>query len=479
MSRPLRLALEAGLIVAGDDIFDYGCGRGEDLEWLRREGLVCEGWDPIHRPDVDRRPAAVVNLGYVVNVVEDPVERQQTLLDAWSLARRLLVVSARLDRGERGAALQPFADGCITTRSTFQKFFTQSELGQWIDSVLRAASVAAGPGIFLVFRDEELRQAFLSSRFRRRIAAPRVRQSEALFEAHRDLLEQLMRFVSDRGRLPDDRELNESEALKAVFGGLQRAFTVVTRVTGSEQWEKIRQERQDDLAVFLALERFRGRPQYSKLSPSLQLDVKRLFGSYTHACDVADRLLMSAGNAGLLNGAFQECTFGKQTRDALYVHRPSVPRLPVVLRVYEGCARAYIGEVEGANVVKLGRDFPQVSYLAYSDLDREPHPALIGSLVVSLRKPEVRYLDYSTSDNPPILHRKELLFPLDYPLRPKFESLTKSEERHGLYEMTAGIGSRAAWNALLEAKGLRLVGHRVVRARRAGTGPISATSDSA
>jgi DNA phosphorothioation-associated putative methyltransferase len=58
-------------------------------------GVAGEGWDPSHRPDGPRRPAgAVVNLGYVVNVIEDPAERGETLRRAWSLAGRVLVVSA-------------------------------------------------------------------------------------------------------------------------------------------------------------------------------------------------------------------------------------------------------------------------------------------------------------------------------------------------------------------------------------------------
>ena len=78
-----------------------------------------------------------------------------------------------------------------------------------------------------------------------------------------------------------------------------------------------------------------------------------------------------------------------------------VPILPPLLRVYEGCARGYIGVVEGANVVKLHRRVPQISYLAYPHFDHAPHPALMGSLVVHLQTLQVRYMDYRTTDSPP------------------------------------------------------------------------------
>ena len=138
--------------------------------------------------------------------------------------------------------------------------------------------------------------------------------------------------------------------------------------------------------------------------------------------------------------------------------------LPPLLRVYEGCARAYIGNVEGANLIKLNRETPQISYLSYPEFERDPHPALIGSLIVSLQSLDVSYRDYSESENPPILHRKETFVPQDYPGRKKFERLTQQEERWGLYENPSSIGTQNRWEQLLDEKRVQLAGHRLVRA---------------
>lgn len=43
LSRPMRLALEDGLLAPGTSIFDYGCGRGGDLERLTALGYECAG----------------------------------------------------------------------------------------------------------------------------------------------------------------------------------------------------------------------------------------------------------------------------------------------------------------------------------------------------------------------------------------------------------------------------------------------------
>src|ERR1700722_5104925 len=127
-SRPVKCALRDGLINQAARVFDYGCGRGEDLELLSTEGITCSGWDPAFRPDAPRVEADVVNLGYVLNVIEHQEERAETLRKAWGLSRRLLVVSAQVLLAGRGKNPVEFGDGVLTGRGTFQKFFEQAEL---------------------------------------------------------------------------------------------------------------------------------------------------------------------------------------------------------------------------------------------------------------------------------------------------------------------------------------------------------------
>src|SRR5262249_33432867 len=122
LSRPMRIAIHDGLINARTDTFDYGCGRGDDLRILSSQGIRCAGWDPVHRPSEPRCPADVVNLGYVVNVIENLAERAAVLREAWSLARQVLVVGARLTIERRTVAGAEYGDGCLTGRRTFQKF---------------------------------------------------------------------------------------------------------------------------------------------------------------------------------------------------------------------------------------------------------------------------------------------------------------------------------------------------------------------
>ncbi len=469
LSRPVRIAYESGLINSKSSFFDYGCGRGDDVRFLSALDVPAQGWDPAFRPDVKKTPADVVNLGYVVNVIEDPRERDATLDEAWRLAKSVLVVAARLTFERNGATHDEFADGCLTGRGTFQKFYTQDELRDWVKATLDVDPVSAAPGVLLLFRDSAARLRFEASRWRRKASIPGQQLSDKVFEANTQLLEPLMAFIAERGRLPDTTELPESQEICREFGSLKRAFGVVTHATGSEKWDKIHEQRKTDLMVYLALDRFGGRPKFRDLPQELQWDVKALFRSYTQACSHADKLLFSAGNIAAVGAACAKVEVGKLTPEALYVHKTAIESLPELLRVYEGCARAYIGNVESANIVKLNRVKPKISYLAYPDFDSDPHPPLQGSLVVSLRSLKIRHFDYRQSENPPILHRKEEFVPAEYPGRDKFARLTKQEERYQLYAEPVRIGTREVWNQVLLNHGVRLSGHRVVRRRVAKT----------
>ena len=484
-SRPVRLALEAGLLPPGTGVFDYGCGRGHDLDRLAEAGYDVAGWDPNHRPQAERKTAEVVNLGYVVNVIEDPRERAEALKAAWGLAEGVLVVAARMSHEIKQLADggDDFADGTLTSRSTFQKFFAQSELRAWLDEALpedAPPAVPAAPGVFFVFRDPLRRQGFIASRYSRRRAVPKVRQSDRLFEQHRELLEPLMAFVADRGRLPAGAEAADFAEVTAALGSPKRAMAIVRRVTGPEQWDAGRAARREELLLYLALSRFSdvtsqqtpsgrrgrrriGRPKLSELPESLRHDMRDFFGTYAAACAEGDTLLFAAGDRTRLEEATVASPVGKKLPGALYVHADTLDRLPLLLRVYEGCARSYLGSVDDANVIKLNRLDPKVSYLCYPTFDREAHPALAWSMRVAMGFCDVKSRDFRESPNPPVLHRKETFLAADDDRYERYRRLTEREEKAGLFNDGSSIGTRTGWEAALSRSDYIVRGHRLVR----------------
>jgi len=458
----MRMAVRDSVVTTEVSVFDFGCGQGDDIRQLETLGITCFGWDPVFRETGRRAEADVVNLGYVVNVIENPSERSDVLRSAWAFARKALVVSARLS-DELDRAGEAYEDGYVTRLGTFQKFYDQQELRNWIEGVLGEVPVAAAPGVFYVFRNPQERERFIVSRYRRKVAAPRQRLTDALFEKHRAVLDALIEFFTGRGRLPLPEELPAAAELQAIFGSLRRAFAVVRRATGAEQWEEITRLRSQDLLVYLALGRFPRRLPFGVLPLDLQRDVKASFGTYRRACSEADSLLFSAGEMSRVDGACIAAPFGKLMPNALYVHASGLDRLPPILRVFEGCARVLTGTVEGATVIKLNRIEPKVSYLCYPDFDEDAHPPLRISLRVHLQTLRIKHQDFRESDNPPILHRKNEFVPADYPLSGLFAELTRSEEDWGLYADSSRIGNRKGWEEVMKRSGVRLEGHRLIK----------------
>lgn len=169
LSRPVRLAIEAGLLQPQTTFFDFGCGHGTDVKMLAERGYASGGWDPFYFPDAEIVAADVVNLGYVINVIEDESERRAALLKAWSLAKEVLIVAARVLPVEAGKRHLAYNDGLITSRHTFQRYYGQQELKNYIDSMLGTDAVPAGLGVYFAFRDEAQARAFRAARFRSRL----------------------------------------------------------------------------------------------------------------------------------------------------------------------------------------------------------------------------------------------------------------------------------------------------------------------
>ncbi len=466
LSRPTRLAVQANLLADGDTFLDYGCGRGEDVAGVRKLGFTASGWDPHYRPEEKLHDADVVNIGYVVNVIADPGERREALRRAWNHTRKALVVAARLNAERRTVTLgRPHGDGFLTGHGTFQRFFDQTELRAWIDSTLGVESVAAAPGIFIVFRSEEDANHFVLHTRRRRHVSVKVSQADRVYSEHKETLDRLIEFFSHRGRLPAAGEDPDLErGLRNAVGSVRRAWSVIEKVANQTDWSSITAARTADLLVDLALLKLNRRPNFTSLPEATRYDIKALFGSYKEAIAQADELLFSAGNLELLSELATTATVGKRLPNALYVHEQSLELLAPALRVYEGCARWLVGDVEDATIIKLATDKPKVSYLSYPTFDTDPHPALAVATYVRIRDLEVDSRSYINSDNPPILHRKEEFVAEDYPGRAKFARLTAQEERFGLLGSDARlIGNAHAWTARLDEFGVRLKGHRVVR----------------
>jgi len=528
LSRPAQRLLEDGLLREDRTFFDYGCGHGGDVRLLSAMGFVSSGWDPEHAPGRELKAAEIVNLGYVLNVIQSPDDRRFALREAWRLTKGVLAVSVRLTWDRHQVAGLKQGDGIVTSAGTFQKYFEPDEFRVFVESTLGQDAVTAAPGMVYVFRSAEMAQQ-LVARHARQGGLPRQGVAELLFERHQDLLlpllhwveqhrvlpraveldnagelikvfgsvngafaivrratgferwadvqsgrsrktsearfadhlellEPLIDFVDQRGRLPRAGELANEEELVAELGSVKRAFALVRRATGAERWEEAAARGKNNFLVYAALAAFGGRPRLSDLPQDLQYDARDLFGSYRAACDAADNLLFGLADMERVSSACAEASVGKLLPSALYAHVTAVARLSPLLRVYVGAAKVLTGEVDDATLVKMHREKPQVSFLVYPTFDKEAHPALEASIVSRFRERRMTHRYFGDSSNPPILHRKDSFVGDDYPGWAKFRRLTLAEERAGVLDRS-DIGRMDGWMAVLDANELFVRGH--------------------
>lgn len=117
-------------------------------------------------------------------------------------------------------------DRILTRRNTFQKYFEQQELQQYIEDALETTAVPAGLGVFYVFRDPAEQQDFLAGRSRRAIdwtqisvrlglGGPPADRWEALYAEHKELLDR--RTPKEPGPPTTRLPLRHTEGQSRVF----------------------------------------------------------------------------------------------------------------------------------------------------------------------------------------------------------------------------------------------------------------------
>jgi DNA phosphorothioation-associated putative methyltransferase len=442
LSAPIQLLFRHGMLPPGITFFDYGCGRGSDVGALVAEGIDSRGWDPHYAADQPIVEADVVNLGFVVNVIEDPAERVDALQRAFRLARRVMSVSAMLYGSEQPG--KPYRDGFITSRNTFQKYFSQGELKDYIEHVLHQEAFMVAPGIAFVFADKELEQRFNAGRYRTtgiatRLLAARVRRvrepllprlriqrpraiskAEQQFALARPLLDRLWSQALDLGRLPEPDEVAAADEINQQVGSLGRAFRLLSLHYDQNLLVEASRTRTDDLRLYAATLQFAKRKAYRQLETRLQRDIRAFFGDYRAAQAAGLRLLMDAASPIKLLEACQDAaTQGLGWLDeahSLQLHISLVERLPVVLRAYVACGLLLWDSISEVQLVKIHIGSGKLTLLEFDDFDTNPLPRLRRRIKVNVRKQDQDVFEYESSGHAsPLLYRKSRFLHEDMP----------------------------------------------------------------
>ena len=480
LSAPVQALDRHGFLDGAYTVFDYGCGRGDDLAALTAAGITASGWDPHFAPEGIRKESDLVNLGFVLNVIEDPRERTEVLQAAFALTLRVLSIAVMTTGREDTSRYEPHGDGYLSSRGTFQKYYSQRELRELARDAIDEEAIPVAPGVFFVFRDKILEQRFLERRSRRdaptislrparRPAEERPPQgTEALLEENRELIEALWQRALELGRMPESDELQAEIVIEiqARIGSIGKAARIALATFENNALEHAASVRRDELTLYFAMNLFGKRRRYRELAPELRRDVRVFFGSYASANASAQRLLFSLSDAAVL----QEASADAQAEGVGYfdgtcsiqVDVRLLRRLPTELRAFVGCAELLYGDITGADLVKIDFASHTLTLFVHQNYDVSPLPLLRERVKIDLRRQDIRFYAHGHREPRWLLYSKSRYMAKDLPGYKRQHAFDKKLASLGLLSPEAPEPPASELARLMRAKHLKLRGFDIV-----------------
>jgi len=443
LSLPAKILFTGGIANETDSYLDYGCGRGDDIKFLRELGISASGWDPHFAPNHDLLVESdVVNLGFVLNVIENSEERVKVLRNAFQLTKKCLCVAVMLHSQNSATNALPYKDGHITSINTFQKFYDQQELENLLTKVLNTPLIAGAPGVFLAFKDEACEQDFLLKRqlgiiqiYEPRNLVAKINERKEATKLAFNVVNNLARHTLAFARKPSLAELPRYFREQLDKSGLsyQKAFNGATKLISEEDLSTAVARKKEHLELFFAMYLLSGRPKYRDLSPSLQKDVKLHFGSVKTIEENAKKLLFSLGNEDLIFTAAREAeknNLGRLEETKFIFLTKNLQDLPVRLRGIINISERLSGKIEDANLIRIHIDTKKVTYLCVDGIETNALPKISKRTIVDLRQQSVRNFEHLSPGDEKVLYQSSKFMDVGskhFKTQKAFDDLVKTE----------------------------------------------------
>lgn len=420
LSQPMQVLARHNYLNGEYSVLDYGCGKGDDIRELEAHGIDVTGWDPVHRPDEDYDNRDIVNLGFVLNVIEAQQERTDTLINAWKHSNKLLVVAVMVAGESIISQFAPYKDGIITSRNTFQKYYSQGEIRYYIESSLNESAIAVGQGIFIIFKDKLEEQLFLAERqhikrdwkqkTQRQLALKEKTIKKDVIDKNIELFTDYWETTLELGRIPANNEFEFSDQIRRICGSHNKAHQALTNHFSEDVFEEAEQKRREDLIVYFALSLFEKRKPQSRIPENLKRDIKAFFKSYQSALEEATEILFSLRSPMIIGEAckvaYEILKCGQMEDGHSYTfHRNYLGDLPPELRIYIGCATQLYGDIDNFQLIKTHIRSGKVSLMRYDDWTKK-EPLLLERIKIKLSDLDIDFFDYSGKYKPtPLLNK--------------------------------------------------------------------------
>ena len=320
-----------------------------------------------------------MNLGFVLNVIEDDGERQETLKAAFVLAKKVLLVSVMLGYQRKREQFAAFEDGVKTQRNTFQKYYLEDEFRSYLEKTLGMNAIPIASGICLVFKDTMEEQLFLLARqqvrreWRLLRREPDSETVASMIQDHREQIDAYWLRALELGRPAAPEECPEAQSLIRFVGSWRRVHEWVGRFF---------------LEEFEAATIGRRQP-YSQLPDRLQRDVQFFLGSITKTRNAGRRALFATGDSARLEEAaafcHEELGIGVLNDDHdLTFHQSVLGECLPLIRIYVGCALQLFAGAGSVDLIKVHLQSGKATFLVYDDFEGAATPRLVERIKVDL-----------------------------------------------------------------------------------------------
>ena len=425
LSQPMQILARHNYLNGEYSILDYGCGKGDDIRELEAHGINVSGWDPVYFPDNTITQNDIVNLGFVLNVIEDIDERTATLKRAWQHTDKLLIVAVMVAGETITRQFTPYKDGVITSRNTFQRYYSQPEFRSYLESSLDESAIAVGQGIFIIFKEKTEEQQFLLERqfvkrdwlqkTQRQIQQKQPTVRKDLIDKHLALFTDFWETSLELGRIPANSEFEFSTQIRQIAGSHNKAHEALKNHFGNDLFAEAEQRRRDDLLVYFALNLFEKRKPQTQMPEGLKRDIKYFYNSYAEAVKQATKVLFTLGKPQIIYAAcvkaYQQLQCGEFNENHSYIfHKKYLGDLPPELRIYIGCATQLYGDLDNIHLIKAHIRSGKVSLMRYDNWNKS-EPLLIERIKIKLREQTIDFFEYGEIFESPPLENKALFEP--------------------------------------------------------------------
>lgn len=417
LSSCMGALVDSSLVTKASEIFDYGCGRGDDVTILGQNDFKkVTGWDPYFaKNNIIPKKAEFVSLSFVLNVIEDTDERHSVLKKAFKIASKALVLSVMLEHQNTLQFAYPFNDGYLTSINTFQKYYSAPEIETVVKEQLGEFALKLGPGIYIIFKDKGLEQEYLFKRQLGLLTEAKTSTRDDIGDTFAEaLVAKMVKVILSVGRVPKLIELKsafQEEILKARVSYNRLSRLALSQISISDL-KHVREAFAAEILIFLAINRFDGRVKYGDLPHKFQNDVKAHFNSLRSAHDAAEKLLFSLSDTDeLISSALdaEKNGLGHLVGTKFRYHSLQSTKLPANLRLFQKIGERIHRPFVDTDIIQLHLETKKMAYLIVNEFESSALPRIHSREIINFASQNVVVVPHEAKQQVRVVYHKSSL----------------------------------------------------------------------